>query len=135
YDQAIYPDTITWAYSGGSALGNLRQVKFLRTPRTDWTDTTASTHVSFFDRYRLDTVEVWIGSNLVRKYAFTYDYSIDRDPTYTWGGGATGDLTLRSITMYGADGTSTLPSLTFAYTAEGRLANVSNGIGGTVAYA
>ncbi len=133
YDQAVYPETITYTYRNGNPVGPLREVRFLRSPRTDWTDTSTPTTPSFFERDRVDATEVWVGTNLVRKYVFSFDYSIDRDPGYTWGGGATGDLTLTSVTLYGADGISALPSLTFTYSSS-RLAGVNNGIGGMVSY-
>jgi YD repeat-containing protein len=133
YEQAIYPETITYTYHNGSPVGPAREVRFLRASRSDWTDTSASTNVSFFERDRLDSVEIRVGTSLVRRYSFSYDYSIDRDPGYTWGGGATGDLTLRSVTQIGTDGASALPSLTFGYSGP-HLGNVNNGIGGTVSY-
>src|SRR6266850_530519 len=133
YDQAVYPATITWAYAGASAIGALRQVTFGWAPRADWTDTSASTILSFFEKSRLETIEVRVGASLVRRYVLASDYSTDRAPGHTWGGGATGDLTLKTITLYGSDGTSALPPLAFAYT-EGRLSGASNGIGGTVSY-
>lgn len=134
YDQASYPDSITWAYSGSSLVGAPRQVLFSWASRSDWTDTSASTIVSFFERKRLDTIEVRAAGSLVRKYALAADYSIDRDPSHTWGGGASGDLTLKTVTIVGSDAASALPPLTFAYT-EAHLSGASNGIGGTVAYA
>ncbi|HEV8584795.1 MAG TPA: hypothetical protein VGT02_07470, partial [Methylomirabilota bacterium] len=133
YDRAMYPDTITWSYFNGSPVSPLRQIRFLRAPRLDWTDTSTPTAMAFFETDRVDTIEVWVGSSLVRKYVFGFDYSIDRDPTYTWGGGAAGDLTLRTLTMYGSDGTSSLPTLSFGYTGA-RLMTVSNGLGGTATY-
>ncbi|HEV8662729.1 MAG TPA: hypothetical protein VGT06_06295, partial [Candidatus Methylomirabilis sp.] len=134
YDQAVYPDRITYTYHNSALVGGTaREVRFLRAPRTDWTDTSATTNVSFFERERLDAIEVLVGASLVRKYVFAFDYSIDRDPTYNWGGGATGDLILKAVTLYGSDGSSALPSLAFAYTGA-RLGSASNGVGGTVNY-
>ena len=89
--------------------------------------------MSFIEKERLQAIEVSVGTNLARKYLLGYDYSIDRDPNYTWGGGATGDLTLKTVALYGTDGTSALPSLTFSYN-NARLASASNGIGGTVSF-
>src|SRR2546425_265843 len=134
YDQAVYLDTITYAYSRGALLGPGRQVRFLRQPRSDWTDTSATTSLSFFGNQRLDVIEVSIGGSLVRRYVFGFDYSITRNPNYVWGGGATGDLTLRSVTLYGSDGVSTLPSQTFTYNPAGRLDTVTNGFGGSVSF-
>ncbi|PYN56685.1 MAG: hypothetical protein DMD94_06785 [Candidatus Rokuibacteriota bacterium] len=133
YDQAVYPATVTWAHADGSTIGAPRQVTFGWTPRADWTDTSASTILSFFEKNRLETIEVRVGGSLVRRYVLASDYSIDRAPGHSWGGGATGDLTLKTITLYGSDGASTLPPLGFAYT-EGRLSTASNGIGGTVSF-
>jgi RHS repeat-associated protein len=133
YDQAVYPEVITWSYQSGVVLGPAREVRFRRAPRSDWADTSATTTVSFFERERIDTIEVRVGSSLVTQYVLGFEYSIDRDPTHSWGGGATGDLTLTSLTLYGADAVSSLPPLTFAYHA-GRLASLSNGIGGTASF-
>ncbi len=133
YDRAHYPDRITYTYLNGNLVGDAREVRFLRAARTDYTDTTATTQFSYFEDQRLQAIEVRAGSQFVRKYAFGYDYSIDRDPTYTWGGGATGDLTLRSVTQVGTDEASTLPPLTFTYSGT-YLASVTNRFGGTVTY-
>ncbi len=134
YDQAVYPDTITYAYYAGSLVGNSRTVTFIRGNRTDWTDVSGSQHTSYHELYRLDAVEVRIGTSLVRKYNFGYDYSIDRDPNHTWGGGAAGDLTLTSVTPIGSDGTSALPPRSFTYVGT-VLASATNGIGGSVSFA
>ena len=135
YDQAIYPDRITYAYSGGSIIGGeTRQVQFFWTGRQDYTDTHVTTRMSFHEAQRLDHIDVTVGGALVRKYVLGFDYSIDRDTTYTWGGGATGDLTLRTVTIYGSDGVSALPGLSFSYT-NSRLSSATNGIGGTVSFA
>src|SRR5882672_3164069 len=133
YDQAVYPASVSWAYAGGSPIGVERLVTFGWAPRADWTDTSASTILSFFEKSRLESIEVRVGGSLVRRYVLASDYSIDRAPGQSWGGGASGDLTLKSITLYGSDGASTLPPLGFAYT-EGRLSSASNGIGGTVTF-
>lgn len=135
YDQFVYPDTITWTYHNGNLVGPAREVRFKREARTDWSgDSGETAAMYFFSRDRIETIEVWVGADLVRSYTLAYDYSIDRDPAYTWDGGATGDLTLTGITLTGADGGLTLPPVTFTYTAGGRLATVTNGSGGTVTY-
>ncbi len=134
YDQAVYPQTVTWSHAGSTLVGPAREVRFLRSPRSDWTDTTASTHVSFHERDRLDAIEVWVGAQLVHRYSLGFDYSIDRDPGHAWGGGVAGDLTLRSIAVVGADGVSALPSQTFTYSGA-QLASASNGLGGVVSFA
>ena len=134
YDQAVYPDTISYAYSGPSAIGALREIRFVRGARTDWTDSSTPTTLAFFERSRIDAIEVRVGPSLVRKYALGYDYtSIDRDPTYTWGAGAAGDLALTSVTLYGSDGASGLPPLTFAYS-NARLASATTGLGGSLSF-
>lgn len=135
YDQAVYPDTITYSYATPESTtpvgGTTRQVKFvLEQSRRDYT---ASAGQSFHERYLIRSVEVTVGTALVRKYVFEYDYSIDRDTSYTWGGGATGDLTLKSITQYGADGLSALPALRFQYSSS-RLSRFDNGIGGAITF-
>ncbi len=134
YDQAAYPTTIRYTYHNENLVGPPREVRFFRMARTDWTNTSGTTGASYFEAEGLDRIEVWVGANLVRKYVFGYDYSVDRDSTYTWGGGATGDLTLKRITQYGTNGTDSLPPLDFTYHSSGRLHTVSNGIGGMVTY-
>ena len=133
YDQAVYPDTITYAYRNGSLIGNPRTVTFIRGARTDWKDVSPTWHTSYHQLYRLDAIEVKVKARLVRRYNFTYDYSIDRDPNQSWQGGATGDLTLKSVTMLGADGTTAMPPIAFTYTGP-VLASASNGIGGSVSF-
>ncbi|MBI3522394.1 MAG: hypothetical protein HY071_04745, partial [Chloroflexi bacterium] len=132
YDQAVYIDSIAYAYQGGSAIGDLRQVQFFRAARADWTDPGGTTP-SYVDKQRLDAIEVRVGGALVRRYQLAFDYSNDRDGSYNWGGGVAGDLTLRSVTTIGADGTSTLPPRTFTYT-NNRLGTATNGLGGSVTY-
>jgi hypothetical protein len=134
YDQAVYLDLISYPYQNGALVGPAREVRFLRAPRTDWHDTTSSTYISLFEKERLDSVEVRVGGSLVRNYTFGFDYSIDRNPGGTWQGGATGDLTLKSVTVLGSDGLSALPSQTFTYNAAGFLATANNGLGGSVSY-
>ncbi len=131
YDQAVYPDKIKYAYRNNSLVGTIREVTFIRGNRTDWTNVSASQHTSYHDLYRLDAIEVTLGASLVRRYNFSYDYSIDRDPNVNWGGGAAGDLTLKSVTTLGSDGVSALPVQTFSY-GDSVLTTINNGIGGSV---
>ena len=67
------------------------------------------------DNRHLDSVEISVNSNLIRKYEFSYDTtnrvsSGDYDGIYY-----AGKFTLTSITEIGADGTSELPAMTFSY--------------------
>jgi RHS repeat-associated protein len=133
YDQAVYLDTITYAYKNGALVGPARTVQYLRASRTDWTDRTSTDFISVFEKERLASIEVRVGGALATKYVLNVDYSIDRDPTYKWGGGATGDLTLKSVSIIGSDGVSTLPSPNFTYTGA-ILTTANNGIGGSVNY-
>ena len=131
YDQAVYPNVITYAYNNGSLVGSAREVHFNLAPRYDYTDTTSSTNpLSFFESSRIDSIEVKVGGSLARKYVLGFDYSI---PNVPYGGGATGDLTLRSLTVYGTDGATALPPLTFDYSGS-VLASANNGMGGSVSY-
>ena len=57
YDQAVYPDTITYAYRNGSLIGTVREVRFLRASRNDWTIAPAIFHTSYHELYRLDAIE------------------------------------------------------------------------------
>ncbi|HSC70990.1 MAG TPA: hypothetical protein VLH58_06520, partial [Candidatus Methylomirabilis sp.] len=133
YDRALYPEFIRYTYQNGDPVGSAREIHFVRAARTDYTDSTATTRFSFFEDQLLDKIEVRVGGQFVRRYDFSYDYSIRRDPTYTWGGGATGDLTLRLVTQVGTDEVSTLPPLSFTYR-DALLESVSNRFGGTVTY-
>src|SRR4030095_15238729 len=106
YDQAIYPDVITYAYKDGNAVDMLREVRFFRTARTDFWDTSNQYHLAFFENQRIWKIEVKLSTRLVRKYEFTHSYSDN------------GHLLLNSIRMYGSDGTSTLtplPDFTFTH--------------------
>lgn len=137
YTQAVYPQEITYTYAHGTPVGPLRTLTFLRAARTD-ADLLGTADFHFFERERLYAIEGKVGSTLMRRYVLEHDYSIDRDPTSTWSGGAAGDLTLLRLTLYGADGTSPLPPISFTY-ADGvadttHLATVANGLGGTVAF-
>ncbi|MBI2526131.1 MAG: hypothetical protein HYV93_09130 [Candidatus Rokubacteria bacterium] len=134
YDRAVYPDLITWAYSGGGAVGATREVRFVRSgTRGDYTDSSAAQGMAFFETQRLDAIEVRVGASLVRRYALAYDYSADRDPSGTWGDGTPGDLTLRTVIVVGSDNASTLPPASFSYT-NARLSTASNGLGGSVSF-
>ena len=134
YDQAVYLDTVTYAYKSGAVVGgSARTVTFVRGSRTDWSDISPTWHTSYHQLSKLDAIEVKVGANLVRRYDFTYDYSTDRYPGHTWQGGSSGDLTLKSVTTVGTDSTSALPSQTFNYTGT-LLTTVNNGIGGSVSF-
>ncbi|MBI2198768.1 MAG: hypothetical protein HYU42_09255, partial [Candidatus Rokubacteria bacterium] len=134
YDRAVYPDVITWAYAGGGAVGATREVRFVRSgTRGDYTDSSAAQGMAFFETQRLDAIEVRVGASLVRRYALGYDYSADRDPTRTWDDGTPGDLTLRTVTVAGSDGTATLPPASFSYTSA-RLSTATNGLGADVSF-
>ncbi len=64
---------------------------------------------------KLDSIEIKVDGNLVRKYVFTYaTQSYYRSNDY---GGIdyAGTLRLTSITEYGADGVSSLPAMSFTY--------------------
>jgi RHS repeat-associated protein len=125
YDRSIYPDTITYSYdANGALIGPVRQVTFVPGGRQDlWS--------IFDDEASLAAIEVRVGGALARRYAFTYDHSIMRR---VGEGLLFGDLTLRSVQVYGADGTSTLPPLEFFYEHHYLLTSARNGIGGTFAY-
>lgn len=135
YDQSIVPSTITYAVVGGATLGTARQVTFVWSARNDWPlSLSAPKH---FDMKKLDAIEVRVGANLLRRYDLTYDdASIDRSPGVSWdGGGATGDLALRSVTLRGTDGSTALPTASFYYeSATGRLTAAANGLGAEVSY-
>lgn len=148
YTQAIYVTGITYTHTSiefssdpnnygyypGPSVGPEREINVVLGPRTDWTDTTGTAGTSFHTTRRLRSIEVRVGFDLVRRYELEHDYSTDRDTSYTWQGGATGDLTLRSITEYASDGVTALPPRTFDY--DGRLLmTAGNGIGGTLTLA
>jgi RHS repeat-associated protein len=64
---------------------------------------------------QLDAIEIKVSSNLIRKYTFTYN-TTDRVYSSDYGGiYYAGKHTLTSITQVGADGTLTLPTMTFTY--------------------
>ena len=92
-------------------------------------------HTAHMHRY-LQEIRVYAGDQVVRRYALGHDYSLHSDnPAYA----NHVKLTLRSITLYGADGSS-LPPYTFSYDTDpdspnrNRLVRACNGYGGCVAY-
>ncbi|MDE3091430.1 MAG: hypothetical protein KGJ80_18845, partial [Chloroflexota bacterium] len=138
-DMALYPQLIT--YNGG-----LTQVGFVYSDRTDYA--VADGYNSglctrnAYQRSRLDRVDISTTVNstlqLVRAYAFTYDYSTFPGVYFDHGDGtgASGRLTLKQMTQYGTDGVGgmALPTNVFTY-ANNRLLSVENGIGGKVTFA
>lgn len=135
YDQAVYLKEIKYAYRNGIPVGPERVIKFNRTGRPDWKDTSGSTIISLHEKQRLDSIEVLQNNAPVRKYVFVMDNSIDRDPDDRyWKDGTVGDLTLKSLNIFGADGITQLPSPSFAYNSWGYLETANNGLGGNVSY-
>lgn len=59
YDQAVYPSVITYTYYRGSLVGPLREVRFVRSARSDFTDTSATTNVSFLSASGLMPLRFW----------------------------------------------------------------------------
>lgn len=132
YDRAVYPKTIAYSRYNGAFVGPSREVLFTLEPRQDFTNNGTTSTVSYHMDWRIKQIDVKLGGVLLRTYALTYDYSIDRDPTYTWGGGQAGDLTLRSVTEYGSNG-SALPPTTFDYQ-DAVLSRAVMPTGGSVAF-
>ncbi len=63
----------------------------------------------------LDAIEIKVSGSLIRKYTFTYN-TTDRVYSSDYGGiYYAGKHMLTSITQVGADGSSTLPAITFTY--------------------
>ena len=89
----------------------------------------------FFNRYRLDKIQIehYTGSawQIVRTYDLSYSGLF---PGINWSAGGT-TFSLSSIQEYGVDGTTTLPSTIFSYSDVMHLTGVSNGYGGSVTYA
>jgi hypothetical protein len=108
YQTAVYVTSIAYASVGGATVGaSLRTLTFNRIARTDWP--TQPPYPAYYDKNgALDSIDVRIGTALVRTYKLDYDYTlIDRAPGLTWHGtGATGDLALKTLKVYGNDGTT-----------------------------
>ncbi len=64
---------------------------------------------------KLDSIEIKVGTTLIRKYAFTYSTTNSSERTHYGGIYYAGYHTLTSFKQYGADGTSSLPVMTFTY--------------------
>ena len=109
----LYPDTIVYTGNDSSGDQPRRSVKFIldAAPRPDTSESYRS-GVKVETRLRLSEIVVNDNSALVRRYALTYTQSQN-----------TGRSLLASVTQYGSDGTSTLPSIAFTY---------QTGIGGWV---
>lgn len=122
YDQAVYPDVIRYAYRNGSAVGDVREVRFYRSDRTDFYDSSNQYFMAFFENKKIDKIEVKVGTSLVRRYEFTQDYSLQ------------GHLALKSIRLIGNDNVSYLPDINFAYNPDNLLATVTNGLGGSTSF-
>lgn len=97
----IYLDRID--YTGGSDLAPSNYVKFSLESRTDIT-TLYTLGLQVVTAYRLKTIEVFANDQLVRKYVLDYTYSPNTIRSL-----------LSSVTIYGSDGVSTLPLITYSY--------------------
>ncbi len=134
-DKAIYPQRIQ--YNGG-----LTQVDFIYSPRQDYNlyYPTYQCGPAPYQTKKLDRVDISTtvagAMQLVRSYRLAYDYSTFPGVynNHGDGTGASGRLTLKQMTQYGTDGTSSLPSYTFTYSGN-RLLSAENGMGGKVSYA
>ena len=85
----------------------------------------------FFERIRLQQVQVLKGTQVVRRYQFNYATTPVLFPSHLWSAGGPA-LTLLSVQEFGADG-AYLPATTFEYDAL-HLTEVNNGYGGRVAF-
>lgn len=160
-DRGIWPTAITWG-KNTAVPGTIDRyrVSFDVITRTNDLDSEAATnHIGGVngaprETKQLTTIRVeskqattW---ELMRRYDFTYDYSLYSDNSLNSGGVYSANtaypkLTLKSIQRVGKDGTTALPPMTFTYgTTRGtglypngnwnRLVTVDNGQGGTSTY-
>ncbi|RJQ49681.1 MAG: hypothetical protein C4538_01680, partial [Nitrospiraceae bacterium] len=101
----IYPDRINYTRGNGNDTGHY--VKFNLESRTD-INTVYALGSKVVTAYRLKSIETFARGQLSRRYVLDYIYSSQ----------STRSL-LSSITVYGSDGTSTLPPTTFTYQTTG----------------
>ncbi|MBI5305920.1 MAG: hypothetical protein HY868_27575 [Chloroflexi bacterium] len=134
YDLALYPEFIK--YNKATSGTYLTEVQLFYLSRTDYgyrqpplNQCAAPLQQSKLDHVDIKTTDN--GMQLVRRYAFTYDYTtfpgVWHQPTNSMG-----RLTLKQIVQYDNAGVLALPATTFTYNSN-RLEQVNNGIGGTVA--
>ena len=91
----IYLDRID--YTGNAGIGTTNYVKFYLETRTDKPPMYTLNKLVTTAK-RLNRIETYSNGLLQRKYVMTYEYS-----------GSTGRSTLTSVTLYGNDGTTSLP--------------------------
>ncbi|KPL85683.1 RHS repeat-associated core domain-containing protein [Herpetosiphon geysericola] len=161
-DREIWPTSITWGANSATGAVDRYKVEFNSSARAydlafDWAgNQLGGINGAPRKTRQLDTINVLSKPNsgweLVRQYAFTYDYSTysDRSIKANNIGSAdttTSKLTLKSIQRFGNNGTSALPATTFTYGlvrgtelhypngAWNRLTQVNNGQGGLITFA
>ncbi len=155
YDQSSYLQTINYtAYSTGGVVDYSKQgysVSFITESRG--TDDVPTTHNDWdnWETDRLDRIDIYHGTNIVRRYDLGYNTvsHTDGSPSTTWK-----TLTLTSVAISGSrtiTPLASLPTTTFTYTdkdnrapdpnnggsiewAYPRLATISNGWGATSTY-
>ncbi|RPI78063.1 MAG: hypothetical protein EHM45_06880, partial [Desulfobacteraceae bacterium] len=91
-------------------------VKFNLEPRTDAAPL-YRINTLVVTAYRLSSVEVYTNNNLVRKYSLNYRYS---ENTFR--------SLLTTVTLFGSDGTTSLPPINFSYQTGGKGWTPMNGI-------
>jgi hypothetical protein len=97
----IYLDRID--YTGNASLSPTNYVKFYLESRND-KPPMYTTNALVETAYRLKTIEVVANGQLVRKYVLNYS-----------GSNSTYRSLLTSLTLYGSDGVTSLPAMTFGY--------------------
>lgn len=99
----LYPQYIDYTSNPSTGLAGFARVEFVWVPRADpVTGYTTGFNVQM--NYRLERIDARAGNDLQYRFVLNYHQS-----------NATGRSVLEKITQYGADGTSTLPPLTFQY--------------------
>ena len=119
--RSAYPATITYGsmqiiFTANSDNYDTDGTSILRYDNPQ--STTLNPAPSVMENKHLDAVEIKAGTTLIRKYTFSYntDDSKNRVSSTDYGGiYYSGKLKLTGITQVGANGTSTLPSMTFTY--------------------
>jgi YD repeat-containing protein len=132
-DHSIYPKSIK--YSPVSGGGYKYQINFVTDTRVDYKESwNENSSATFFDKVKLNKVELLINNQPYRDYLLTYSNLIL--PAINWNGADTPTLALAVIKEVGHYGSQSLytPALSFEYKDKLHLSKIDNNQGGKVEF-
>jgi len=74
YDQAAYPQVITYTSNAGQGFAGNRQIKFSYSARTDQATNSSYTYTQYYWTQKLDRIEVRVRGMLAKSYNLSYSY-------------------------------------------------------------